>query len=578
MGDNKSDSVKGKSSKKELKSGKPRLLRDDILEIDSTILNLLLKRHNILQKLRDKGKIAAADEKIIREAWQASAGRLSKDPELTSRFFALMQGIKFLPKPDKTSGLGKRDAFNLAPPKLPVKISLPAPLDSRLTRAWLYLASCAGTPVTVAPTLQNTDIVDCVKSLAQMGAYVSRLHETVPGREYEVISIKPCEPLGRPDTVIHTGESSYNFYLFLCHYLGGFSRAKFTGNLQGNVAEFTALRHALPELGARLTSIIPKSMGLPARVECSGVLPPGFNFNKDLPCEFGECLILAAIFYPAPFTIDFSDSPHKDRIFGIMLPLLDNIGAAYALDNNVLCLTPCSPVLPEHPLIPVQTDVASFLLALTMPLQGEANLNGEWPKFDALLWDTLKSANLPWQTSEDLISSVNKTSFRAFNINNLPQEILRQIDRENCGGFTPLITSLSACAALAGGAANLPAEFFDDPNVLDFLRTASLEPDENGNLKKAAAENGNPVWNAPTPQWAMALALAACARSDNAGFRLGNPGVMAALWPPFWSIYNSLPAPRPRPLPVKEEVKKQRRRIITNVVATPPEIKEEDWN
>ena len=95
----------------------------------------------------------------------------------------------------------------------------------------------------------------------------------------------------------------------------------------------------------------------------------------------------------------------------------------------------------------------------------------------------------------------------------------------------------------------------------------------------ALQQNAAQAWNAPSPVWALALALAACARDTrNQGFRLGNPGIMTGLFPAFWTLYNALPEPAAKKPTGNEKTTAApaRRRIITTAVAVPPELKEEE--
>ena len=86
-------------------------------------------------------------------------------------------------------------------------------------------------------------------------------------------------------------------------------------------------------------------------------------------------------------------------------------------------------------------------------------------------------------------------------------------------------------------------------------------------------------WNAPDAPWAVALALAACARGKQEGFKLGNPGVLTELYPPFWVLYNNLPEPHMarENKEVPAEPVKSRRRVITSAVAVPPPLEDEDY-
>ena len=159
-----------------------RPLRETVCEIDRDILRLLLRRHNILARMRgDKSHLDSAEEKMLRESWEGAVARISRDARLSGHFFSLMQEVEFLPRPagerpaesaegqdsaDGRAGEGpaaqegpdKRTAFNLAPPSKPVRLRMPAPLACRSTRAWLMLAAATGQPTRVSPCLMNAKI------------------------------------------------------------------------------------------------------------------------------------------------------------------------------------------------------------------------------------------------------------------------------------------------------------------------------------------------------------------------------------------------------------------------------------
>ena len=136
--------------------------------------------------------------------------------------------------------------------------------------------------------------------------------------------------------------------------------------------------------------------------------------------------------------------------------------------------------------------------------------------------------------------------------------------------------ALAACAALRGDKAVLPALpcGTDKTTAESFLSAVGLELDENGRLCKKEQTGARTGWNAPDPVWAMALALTACASPHQ---KLGNPGIMTGLYPPFWALYNTLPEPAVRRAAAPEaQTPAPRRRIITGAVAVPPELKDED--
>ena len=153
--------------------------------------------------------------------------------------------------------------------------------------------------------------------------------------------------------------------------------------------------------------------------------------------------------------------------------------------------------------------------------------------------------------------------------------------------WLPLPLALLAQAALRHGSAALPAELLDRggedfrTDMTSFCTALHLAVD-NGVLRPQSEEEsaGTAVgrgWNAPTPVWALALALAACAR-DKRQVRLGNPGIITTLYPAFWTLYNGLPAPKMEREPAPAApVQRQRRRIITSALADIPDLPEDDY-
>lgn len=538
--------------------------RADLIETDRQILRLLLKRFNLLEKLRARGRLEPADEKAVREEWQKEAARVSRDPSLSGAFFSLMQTLTFLPKPSETEETPKRaEAFNLAPPKKPVDIRLDAPLDNRSVKNWLFLAASAGLPIRLEPCSLNDSLVDFEEALNRLGASAARNDKALFTRQ------RP--PMPAPDKVIYVGDDAYNFYLLLAHYLGRPSRAKFTGSARLKLANFSALDRALPLLGARLAHVVPRNYGLPARVECSGVLPAAFDANPELPAGFVAALILAAPFYETPLGIDLRPHPRKAEILAQTLPILNQCGASYRLGEDSINLEPSSPACPETPVIPDDATIASILLAFAMPRGGSVNLAGSWPDTpEAELFARLcESLELPWRLTDGAIDAKSADPIKKFIA---AETNWRHVRPER----PPILVALAACAALNGGMASLPPEVARDETAGDFLRSVGLVANDMGELRPDSANAGS-VWIAPTAEWAAALAITSLSRPSPNGFKLGNPGIITELWPAFWGLYNSLPTPRDKKC--REEPKAEtgkRRRIRTEVAAKLPEIREED--
>lgn len=555
-----------KSSGRRTSAGEAgKSLRASVAELDQEILRLLVRRTNLLNKIREKGRVPVEVEKYLREAWQDAVGHVSRDPELSGRFFSLMQQISFLPKPGGKSeenlpGSMRRQAFNLAPPDKPVHINLTAPLSGCQCASWLYLAAASGQKLRLAPCLQNDPLVDFVQGLAQMGAAITR--------EDDAIYVREAAPLATPDKVIHAGSGAFNLYLFIAHYLGRHSRVKLVGDASLQLSDFTALIQLMPALGARFVCLVPKSNGLPARLESSGILPAGITPDAQIPSQFVEALLLAAPFYETPFAVDLRSQPERESILAHVLPMLQESGAVFALQDKTIGISPSQLTIPPSPDIPMDAELAAFLLAFAPALGGEVKLGGtldHWPENEQFWSLCLKNG---FRMTKEGVEARFATPANSFPADDFSPK---------CPWQTACMTALLACAALNGGDITLPPDMRILPEVVDFLRMAGLGLSDEGKVK--VEERGeNLVWNAPTPAWALALAVAACRRSGKQGWQLGNPGIVTELWPHFWALYNSLPSPR---MQKKEEVKtepRQRRRIITDIVAVPPEIREEDWD
>nr|WP_015939136.1 hypothetical protein [uncultured Desulfovibrio sp.] len=570
-----------------------RPLRETVCEIDRDILRLLLRRHNILTRMRgDKPRMDAAEEKILRESWEAAVARISRDARLSGHFFSLMQEVEFQPRPvserqerpdgegheggsadvgqsladSPREGTDKRMAFNLAPPAKAVRLRMQAPLACRATRAWLMLAAATGQPLRLSPSLMNDPVVDCVKMLNQAGAALTR--------EDEGVTARPAVPLGAPDKVLYVGDSAWNFFLLLGHYLGRPSRAKFAGESGLKLADLSSVRHFLPTMGARLVHVVPKSDGLPARLESSGILPDAVTMPADTPAELAEGILLAAPGYEHSLAMDISGHPAQKTILARTLPILRAAGADVAVDGGVVRIHPTKLNIPAQPQLPVEPELALFLLALPLVLGGETRLAGQWPQWPAAEagWRILRDLGLDLQQQNgkegEELNAQNTAPLKAFSISALPADLPAD--------WSPLVVGLAACAALRGGQTVLPPlpQGTDMHEVGSFLHSVDLEQDESGRLCKTAQPETKTAWNAPTPAWAMALALAACAKQHQ---KLGNPGVMTGLYPAFWALYNALPEPPQRRAAATPPAAPSRRRIITTAVAVPPEMKEEDY-
>lgn len=595
-GERRGNSGQGRERRSGRREGTPggTSLKDVVAEIDRDILRLLLRRHNLLERMRGgRPRLDAAEEKFLREAWQKAVSRVSRDADLSGRFFALMQDAAFLPRPadenqdadaqgaDASPAAERREAFNLAPPRKPLELSMRAPLACREARAWLFLAAASGQPLRLAPCLMNDPLVDLLKALNQMGAAVTR--------EQDAVIARAAEPLDCPDKVLYVGDSLWNLFLLLAFYVGRPSRVKFIGETELKLADFSSTRRFLPQLGARFINVIPRSSGLPARLECSGIVPGRMDLPPDVPGELGAALLLAAPFLEREFTLGLAGHPQRERVIAFALPLLQAAAISVVERDGAVSVRPGAPALPVEPALPMDAGLAAFLLSLPMPLGGDVRLEGAWPSgpdADAA-WEALRTLGVPVEASPAGGGAVGvklEAPRRAARLSTVPQATLERLS----GRLAPLPLALAACAALGGAEADAPASVLEalrcPPELaVDFFSAAGLVLAEDMLHPSPEARDGGrsfagPAWNAPSPAWALALALAACGRPARChGLLLGNPGVLTALYPGFWALYNAFPRPVVRRREGAEETPpaREHRRIRTTQVAVlPPEPEE----
>lgn len=543
-------------------------LRDEIAGIDQEILRLLLKRDKLMAKIRQKGRIFASDEKFLREKWQETTARVSKDALLSNNLFALIQEINFLPKEDKQIQEGSgRTAFILKPIRKSLDFGIDVPPDTHAACAWAYMAVASGNALKVAPAPDNAPTRDCVNGFTQMGARISR--------DKDRLEIYAGAPLATPDIVLYAGESEFNFFLFLAHYLGRHSRVKINGEKLLKINNYSALRHFLPTLGTRMVHVIPRSEGLPVRLESSGLLPPGILATPDLPAGFFEALLLASPFYEQPFCIDFTDYPARELIFAHIIPILEQCGVTYSVTGAAITVAPSSVHIPDKVDIGMDPVLAAFMLALPQAVGGRARLDGHWAKWPEcrMVEKCFAQAGGNLQIASKGLQLVCADPLRRMNEQSFCNELPGQLEWLNI-----LLLSLSVCVALRGGEVKLPEEWKEWRLCGDFLHACGLFIGEHGVLASEENVEKAVLWNAPDAAWALAFAVCASARTARTPALLGNPNIISELWIPFWNWFNTLTRPpksQEEDLIIVEEPK-SRRRIITSAEAILPEPRPED--
>ncbi len=511
-----------------------RSFTEEIADLDKDILRLLLRRHNVLQKLRaakgmtkSRAPLDPKSEQELRAAWERNAARISRDPLVGRQLFSLIQELSFLPKP--VPGEEERPPFGLAPARRPVNLRLPGSKACRRVRLYLALAAGSGQGLRIRHTLLNDPLIECVKAFNQAGARLTREEEE------DAVLARPGLPLTLPDAVIFVGDDALNFHLLLGHYLLRPSHAKFTGDVGLKLCDLSALRRFTPDLGARLTNVVPKSDGLPVRVEASGLLPEEAAIPADLPDDAVTGLLMAAACGPHPLTFDLSAHARADALLEEALDVLRACKVEATLTGQRVRIAP-GVSLPDAPRIGMDLLLAGNLLALPAFAGGRVELTGIWPDCAPArrLEQLLKDAGLTVARTAEGICAQGPDTPEAPALPDCADLLPR---------FAPLALALAVLPALLGRECALPAlppapEHFDYADFTEALGLRSehgkLLPPERGVAKSA------PPRPASTPAEVLALALCAFARPR---LTLADPGVITALWPQFWALYNSLPDP-----------------------------------
>ncbi|MFV0421154.1 3-phosphoshikimate 1-carboxyvinyltransferase [Oleidesulfovibrio sp.] len=538
-----------------------RSLVEEIVDLDQELFRLLSYRCRLVAKTRrpkreGTGTDEVNNEKKIRLAWERTSAHYTGDQRLLRQLFSMLQELDLAERKEEDT----RSDFNLAPQQRPVSVNIAGPGSAIQARIWIALAAAAGAASRIANVVITDPVVDLVKALNQSGAKLSW--------EGDCIISKQGSGLDFSDKVVFAGDETFNAYLLAFLALPHPGMVKFTGGHQLKLADLTPLRHFLPSLGARIAHMIPKSNGLPLRLESAGMLPDSVKVPAALPEEGLTALLLAAPAWGVNISIDLSDSPHRQTVLGAVLPALKASGADVQLHEDTLSVSPGLPSVPAETSLDIDPLLASYILALPAFTQGYVQLGGGWNSNLHGMDDAealLKAAGITAKNVEEGVRSAAtgdcalETLTEGKNLTALPAQL------------RPLALALASHCATASGSCTLPGlerALADLPEFREgadsFLTRLGLNA-EGDTLTKPEGKPQMPApWTCPDAWWAMAYALAAFKRPYAAGLRIANPGVITDLMPSFWLLYNGLPNPnmKRKPKESPDGDKPARRRII----------------
>lgn len=526
-----------------------------LMDLDNDILHLVMRRAQMLARLRRGGRLAPETEKTLRTAWESKAARLARDNRLSRDLFVLLQTIEPLTRMEEEQGF-----YNLAPNGEAVDIQIPAPSDTVAARCWLAVAAAAGQVTRVSRVPLTDAVVSGVKALNQIGGQLW-------WEENGDVQSRGGNGLARNmDKVVHIGDDAFNLWLVVALCLGMPARLKLTGDSSLRFLDLAPLRHFLPQLGVRLTNVIPSQDGLPVRMECSGLIPRQIRLADDLPEDFVAALVLASAFWDTSCRLTLPE--HEPRLLPLVLDVLSGCGMKVEKNGRDILVERGDLSVPAEPVVPMDASVASVVLMFPGFNGGRAVLEGVWGKSEAasLVEKILRGAGLNVKYGANRVEcsgNERETSAPA-------PEVMRDV-LDRCPELLPLCVVIMAAAAHEGAKVSLPELSEDDRHLVTaFLSRCGVE--EKDGVLVPVEETVPGSWVAPSAQWAMAYALGAFLKPN---LHLSNPGVMTGLFPAFWNMYNTLPHPelKRKVEQEPEDAKPSRRRVIAHGVygELPPE-------
>ena len=527
-------------------------LVEEISELDLELLKLLARRSKLLKKTRRPKKEGAgtdsiSNEKRLRLAWEESVSKFSKDPRLAHQMFALIQDIEFLARDDAEELTG----FGLAPNTQPVNIDITGPAALLPTQLWIALAAANGVECHLTGLSSADPVAELVKGVNQAGGRVFWKDNN--------LECKESKPLDFADKVIFAGNCELNFYLLALLAASSHGTMKFTGASTLKDADLSAFRNFLPQLGARIAHVVPRSNGLPVRLECSGVLPDTIAIPDTLSEEAVIATLIAATTWGMKVTVDMSRTDAAANALAIVTPIFESAGIEFSIEGTNCVILPEEPDFPMYPAIAMDPAICANILAYPAFAGGRVILKGTWPtethEGDAVV-EMLKAIGLTISVKPDSIICTKRERGHSTDV----------VDMKGLpANYYPLALALTCIKAAA---TKEPVAIPSAPSgiaievIESFVAQANMLLDDNKVHPNADVPHAK-IWTSPGALWTMAFGQMAFI---NRPLQLANPGSVTDLMPSFWMFYNTLPAPtlERKPREQRNDDKPKRRRVFAD--------------
>lgn len=543
---------KGKGSKKS------KTLKQELIEIDRQILRLIARRTKLLSKAvksrmnKDLSIVDVELEKSLRQIWRERQDQLGLSEDLMRRIFNMLNSLAY----DQIEKKEEQE-FRLLPAQAPVRIELPGPKDTYMTRMWIALAAAKGAPIQICPTILNDPLIDLIKALNYAEAKLSWDREGIYNNSEADLNFD--------QKVIYAGDDPFNLYLLIFLAIKESSRCKLTGGSTLRVTNLQPLYEILPSIGARAVSLIPGSKGLPLRLESSGQM----NNSVFLP-EIGSpdlalaLTLLASVYdtYHKDFEIKWATKwPHVNKLKRIE-HILKECDMEIQYGGRSLHLLGKNSSIPVSPSIPLDPCLSGYILAMPQIQGGKTSLQGNFPTW---LPEGEFIHNLLLEFGVDL----EIKSERVVAKQGLVHKDNVQLDCREFSCLLPLCMALGISLQVNTLLQVTRNEDLDyGLELLEQLSIAHRLENDTLYLYPELKEGFSEVrLKTPNSWWTLAIALISLKRQN---IILENPGELTGLWPQFWTIFKGLPTPqyyiskkeRGKSGKDREQHTKKRRRIV----------------
>lgn len=524
----------------------------EVCDLDRGIIKLIAKRAKVIERMLQFKSLDAATEKAIRTSWEQNTNKYCPDPKIARELFLLIQSVKAVDETDYDH------AYNLAPLAKPVQVNLQAPASSRLARFYMMIAAASGQKTCMKNVALTDSLIHTIKSLNVLGGDLwFENNGTVFSRESKGLQ-------RGSDKIIHVGSDEQSLWLCLALSLGLPYHLKITGENELCKINFAPIAKFLAAFNARLVQVIPASVGLPIRIEASGMIADTIKIPAELPMDFVFALILASPFWESPVRFDMTEyyasfeenTAKRDAWNTCLEDIMDCMtlcSLPVAMDKDSISSTPQSGAqsvhIPEEIVLASDAEICTSFFLLPALTSGTVTLKGHW---------TQKGQQKHLAEIMDFVglefSVDGGTATAKGNSGNAKKAVLPP-----CSEATK--TLLTLWAKVNGQDIVLDHELKENAVCENFLALLGYTLD---------LERGEDVYApfmAPTAQWAVAYALGAYLHPR---VKLVNPNILNDYYPFFWRMYNTLPTPSIDKAERKDDTPKPRRVIAQGVYADLP--------